>query len=47
MLEGSNTINIMELEGVGIMAQVWSYGTGVVLDGNLLWYQILVQALRK
>ena len=24
-------------EIVGIMAQVWSYGTGVFLDGNLLW----------
>ena len=24
-------------EIVGIMAQVWSYGTGVVLDGNSLW----------
>ena len=34
-------------EIVGIMAQVWSYGTGVVLVGNLLGYQISVQALRK
>jgi len=24
-------------EIVGIMAQVWRYGTGVVLDGNSLW----------
>ena len=22
---------------VGIMVQVWSYGTGVVLDGNSIW----------
>ena len=34
-------------EIVGIIAQVWSYGTGVVLDGNLLWYQISVQALSQ
>ena len=24
-------------EIVGIMVQVWSYGTGVVLDGNSIW----------
>ena len=24
-------------EIVGIMTQVWSYGTGVVLDGNSIW----------
>ena len=24
-------------EIVGIMAQVWGYGTGVVLHGNILW----------
>ena len=24
-------------EFVGIMAQVWRYGTGIVLDGNSLW----------
>ena len=34
-------------EIVGIMTQVWHYGTGVVLDGNSLKGQIIVQALRK
>jgi len=28
------------------MAQVLHYGTGVVLDGNSLKWQIIVQALR-
>jgi len=31
---------------VVIMAQVWHYGTGVVLDGNSLKGKITVQALR-
>ena len=31
---------------VGILAQVWPYGTGVVLDGNSLWCQTSVQVLR-
>ena len=25
------------VQNVGILAQVWRYGTGVVLDGNSLW----------
>ena len=29
--------NFYRVRSVGIMAQVWSYGTGVVLDGNSLW----------
>ena len=33
-------------EIVGIMIQVWHYGTGVVLDGNSLKWQISVQALK-
>ena len=33
-------------EIVGIMTQVWHYDTGVVLDGNSLRWQIIVQALR-
>ena len=31
---------------VGIMTQVWCYGTGFVLDGNSLKWQITVQALK-
>ena len=33
-------------EIVGIMILVWLYGTGVVLDGNSLMWQISVQALK-
>ena len=33
-------------EIVGILAQVWPYGTGVVVDGNSLWCRTSVQALR-
>ena len=33
-------------EIVGILAQVWRYGTGVVLDGNSLWGQISVQVFK-
>ena len=33
-------------EIVGVLAPVWRYGTGVVFDGNSLWLQISVQALR-
>ena len=33
-------------EIVGIMTQVWHYDIGVVLDGNSLRWQIIVQALR-
>jgi len=35
-----------ELTCVAILAQVWCYDTSVVLDGNSLGWQILVQALR-
>ena len=31
---------------VGIMIHVWNYGTGVVLDGNSLKWQISAQALK-
>jgi len=34
-------------EIVGIMTQVWHYGISVVLDGNSLKWQIIVQALKK
>ena len=33
-------------EIVGIIILVWHYGTGVVLDGNSLKWQISVQALK-
>ena len=33
-------------EIVGIMIQVWRYGTGVVLDGNSLKWKISIQALK-
>ena len=38
---------VRPLDYVGIVAQVWHYGTCVVLDGNSLWWQITIQALRK
>jgi len=49
---GRMTLRILGLpsspkgEIVGILAQVWCYGTGVVLDGNSLWWQISVQTTR-
>jgi len=49
---GRMTLRILGLasspkgEIVGILAQVWRYGTGVVLDGNSLGWQISVQTTR-
>ena len=48
MTKGENDLRILGLpsspkgEIAGIMIQVWCYGTGVVLDGNSLKWEIFV-----
>jgi len=45
--DNHNNENIsLDTHNVGIMTQVWHYGTGVVLDSNSLRWKIIVQALR-